>query len=328
MNYPDAECIISRYVDATATTHDGSIAKKEAWLPCSKNKIVIAYKIFMAHVILYKTLTKEEFDQYLMLLNMIDSFVSDDEAKIINNFYSLNNEEIENIRKGNLEQYEFCLEYNKKIAMSDKHDDVVYFIQDVQKLDINDPLYCQKVYSLANLEYRSEYKSYFEGNRDIKKNEVIQLGAFASLINFLNQYIVIMSMVATIVGIIGFFINNTAFYIGGLVSFILSVLYITINTYVKDIKKIEEIKTTKSFQRTRNSQVYYADTDEQISNLIKQFMIGSIVGRILSYGLSIGIILYFFRLSGFVWIGIAFGLFYIPEVIKSLTRRQSQSHNA
>jgi len=153
MDYLEAKTIVKKYVDAIADA-ESFIAHKESLLPCSKARIIIAYKVFMAHVVRYQTITKEEFNHLMTLLNLIDSFVSDDEWNLLKRL-SLSNEPIE---------FKRYIEFSGSALMSDLHDEVVEFIQEIQKLDTADPLYPQKIYSLANIEYKPEYKNIFEGS--------------------------------------------------------------------------------------------------------------------------------------------------------------------
>ena len=166
MNYKEAEIIISKYVDIIANRPNGTMAMRGTSLPCPKDKIVTAYKIFMAHVIKYSTLTKEQFNQYMILLNIIDSFINDEEAKMINDFYKLSNDERHILHTNHPKQFDWCMDFSLKMAMSDKHDEVVDFINNIHLLDMNDPLWCQRVYSLANIEYKPEYKKYFDNSLD------------------------------------------------------------------------------------------------------------------------------------------------------------------
>lgn len=207
-----SERIISGYVNAIADTPDKGMTRKQSWLPCSKEKIVTAYKIFMSHVLRYNTLTKEQFEQYMILLNFIDSFVKDEEAIIIDNFYNLNNEEMQNYKIKSPEQFEYGLNFATKVNASDKYDEVVSFIHDVQNLDKDDPLYCQKIYSLANLEYRPEYKRCFEGGEEYEEQ---QLETFTSFQKVFSQYMVMFSMFASILGVIGYFMNRNPFTLEG-----------------------------------------------------------------------------------------------------------------
>jgi|GEM_PF-5573369 len=153
MDYLEAKTIVKKYVDAIADA-ESFIAHKESLLPCSKARIIIAYKVFMAHVVRYQTITTEEFNHLMNLLNLIDSFVSDDEWDLLKRL-SLSNEPTE------IKRY---IEFGGNALMSDLHDEVIVFIQEIQKLDTDDPLYPQKIYSLANIEYKPEYKNIFEGS--------------------------------------------------------------------------------------------------------------------------------------------------------------------
>lgn len=70
-------------------------------------------------------------------------------------------------------------------------------------------------------------------------------------------------------------------------------------TYNKDLVHIDEIRINKSYQRNNSKHTYYAQTDEQVQALVKQFMIENIFERIIIYGLFVGILFYFFRFKGF-----------------------------
>lgn len=104
-----------------------------------------------------------------------------------------------------------------------------------------------------------------------------------------------------IVGLVGFFTLKILFWIGGGVSFLFLVFYLYSNTKTKDLEKYEELK------------IQQPDSDQQ--SLIKQKKFVDFVGRFVTYGLVTGIMFFFFKWDAFCWIGIVFGLFYIPEVI-------------
>lgn len=163
MNYSEANYIVHKFVDAVALgVPKGCTALRESVLPCSKDKIVDAYKVFMAHVVKHKTLSKEDFDRYLMLLKCLGAFVDDKEASMIDNFFRLSDSERIKIANNEPEKYNYCFGYNLRRVRNARHDEVCQFVDDLQELDVDDPLWCEKVYNLANIEYKPEYKRYFD----------------------------------------------------------------------------------------------------------------------------------------------------------------------
>ena len=129
----------------------------------------------------------------------------------------------------------------------------------------------------------------------------------------------ILAIISSIIGIIGFFTGNpTMFYLGGVFSFLDLIRYLILKTIEEDKFKIEQIKKNRFYQRKKNGPIYYAETEEELKGLLKQFIIVNILGLIIIYILGFGLLYYFFSWKGFVWIGIGAGLGYNFSVIPKL----------
>ena len=74
----------------------------------------------------------------------------------------------------------------------------------------------------------------------------------------------IFGIISSITGMVGAFTSNKVlFTLGGGVSFALCLIYIVLKVLQKDSEQITEIKATRCYQRTKSSQVYYAENDEE-----------------------------------------------------------------
>lgn len=135
--------------------------------------------------------------------------------------------------------------------------------------------------------------------------------------------IAVIVIISSIIGLIGFTIANPImFYVGGAISFIDMVRYIIFMMIEKDKAQIGKIRKNRAYQRTKNSAIYYAKTEQELKRLINQFIIGNIAGRVITYGLAFGILFYFFSWYAPIWIGILFGFFYIFTVIPKLFHKK------
>jgi hypothetical protein len=135
--------------------------------------------------------------------------------------------------------------------------------------------------------------------------------------------IAILVIISSIIGLIGFFIANPImFYVGGAISFFDMVRYWTVMTIEKDRAEIKQIRENRFYQRMKNSAIYHAKNEKELKGLIRQFIISNIIGRVITYGLGFGLLLYFFSWKAFIWIGIVGGLGYIFMIAPKILHRK------
>ena len=116
--------------------------------------------------------------------------------------------------------------------------------------------------------------------------------------------------ICSLVGLITFFVFKPLFMICGLVGLFGSVLYGIGFTKNKDQIKIAQLIET-------------SESEEDASAKLRQFKLVNAISRLITYGVVMGVIYYFFKLKGFAWLGIVFGLGYIPEMFKIFSNHQS-----
>lgn len=162
MDYREAEEIVNGYAAAVARgVKNGNLVRYQSWLPCPKDRIVTAYKIFLAYVIKFKTISRDDFKKHFMILNYIDSFVEDAEAKRINSYWQLDDTAKHLFCKTEPELAHICRIYSDHMQISARYDEVVNYVQKIQNLDCYSQMYCRKIYELANVSYSSRYEKYF-----------------------------------------------------------------------------------------------------------------------------------------------------------------------
>ncbi|NMC27201.1 MAG: hypothetical protein GYA42_03535 [Syntrophomonadaceae bacterium] len=160
-----AENIVNGYAAAVAKGFlDRDLVRYESWLPCSKDRIVSAYKIFFAYVIKFKTLSRDDFKKHLMILNYIDTFVEDAQATKINVFWKLDTDAKKEFQEQYPEITPLCKYYSDHILISKGYEDVINFVQEVQKLDCHSQFYCRKIYELAQIKYLPRYEKFFRNS--------------------------------------------------------------------------------------------------------------------------------------------------------------------
>ena len=134
--------IVGQYGAALAKgPPDNGIARDESYLPCSKDKIVNAFKVVLAFEIEHRILTPKAADQLVAAAPYLGSFVADDKADRINNDHK---------RDIHSEEH---MEFIRGMANREVLNDLESFIRRVQTLDRQDPLYRKKVFELIGLEY-------------------------------------------------------------------------------------------------------------------------------------------------------------------------------
>jgi len=159
MNFLQAEKIIQKYGGSITNLkiQNGNIVRRKSWLKNSREEIIKAFKIYIAHGVIFRTLSEESFNSCIVTLDLIDSFIPDDEAEYIDELYKkrLNNEKL------SPKENELINTYVNLFISQEVHDDMCYFIEKVEKLKIDSELLCQNIYTLVNVEYTPEYKKYF-----------------------------------------------------------------------------------------------------------------------------------------------------------------------
>ena len=94
---------------------------------------------------------------------------------------------------------------------------------------------------------------------------------------------------------------------GGGLNFLILIVYLITKTRAKDQLELELLKA--------NSQ-----NGEEI---IKQKRIVNYISRFITYSLIFFAIYYLLGWKSFLWVGIVFGLFYIPEAIVFVSKRKN-----
>jgi hypothetical protein len=152
MTPTEAETIVQQYGAALArgTPIESGIARYESYLPCSKERIKQAFKIFLAFQIEYQSLGKESTENLLGALSGLNAFVPAETADRINN------------SGHSLEDKEYW-EFTQAMFGLDIRQEMDDFIGEVRGLDKDDPLFHQRVFTLAGLPYSPKVeKGYIE----------------------------------------------------------------------------------------------------------------------------------------------------------------------
>lgn len=84
MDLEQAEKIVNAYGAALASGKEGEMARKVSLLPCDKETIIRAYKLFIAHLIEYRSLDEKMKDAFIVSLSGIGSFFDDEDADSFN----------------------------------------------------------------------------------------------------------------------------------------------------------------------------------------------------------------------------------------------------
>ena len=148
-----AEEIVEQYANALARPIPNSgIARSESWLPCASDVVVHAIKISCALEILSQTFTPDIRNGFGTAISSLSSFVPDDKAKMINEATNWGADE--KLEKRNSAELLELEEFRSRIGYGFKlRSEFESFIDQVQQLDLHDPLYFQHVYRLAGAEY-------------------------------------------------------------------------------------------------------------------------------------------------------------------------------
>lgn len=191
MNFLDAFKIVDGY--------EGALAKKSPYkedvfhpfsdlpYPYDKDLIISSFQIFFAHMILYQTRTPEQFDQYMITLKFISSFLPDEKIVHIRNIKKLVTSKSIFISKDKKEkaQKEYGDIVINHFTKSYRYDDVVDYVNDMQAFkndhvlpnikeneDINPIIenYIRKAYERAKIEYLDEYRFFFRSFNTLRQN--------------------------------------------------------------------------------------------------------------------------------------------------------------
>ena len=148
-----AEKIVQQYGAALARgCPEGHIARPETFLPCPKEKIKQAFKLVLAFEVEHKSLTQENAGQLLGAIMYLDSFVPDDKADRINQGAG-------SPLQPNTEYWDFT----STMVSIEIRREMDEFIEQVQDLDADDPLFHQRIYTLIGLPYSPRIeKSYWD----------------------------------------------------------------------------------------------------------------------------------------------------------------------
>ena len=150
----DAERIVQQYGAALARGYpDRGIARYASYLSHSRDEIKQASKLFLACRIEHDSLTNEVAENLLGAVMFLDSFVPDAQADRINQIHRTT-QSLEN------EEYSTFISNMLNMEIREEMDE---FIVEVEALDPNDPLFHQRIYTLAGLEYGPSVENgYFE----------------------------------------------------------------------------------------------------------------------------------------------------------------------
>jgi hypothetical protein len=162
---------------------DGGRARKFSWLPASPKDILTAFKLTLALEIANGTLTQELSGLMLTCARSISYFIPDDLADRVT-FVRLTEEKSlsllpENVEDATPAEWATYNEIEAKIPPGWKIEsneldlklvnesieimsELIEFIALVQKIDRSDHLYGQRVYTLANTEFISSEKRWFD----------------------------------------------------------------------------------------------------------------------------------------------------------------------
>lgn len=133
MYFSEAKRIVIDYVDVLNFLNDstGNIAHDERLLKNSKRAIILAFKVYMANVAVFRFLTMDECEEILKTLNRLDSFVTKDEADYYNRIHRIVVDKGAFLNNDDFQKYsEF---FTHKALFCKEHDDIVNILTETQK---------------------------------------------------------------------------------------------------------------------------------------------------------------------------------------------------
>jgi ribosomal protein L16 Arg81 hydroxylase len=157
MTLQEAIITIKKYGSAFENPNNEGIARYESWLPCSKDSIILAFKLLFAHLIEHQQLSQQRFDELIVPLMAIDSFVDDQQASEIDRIHK--RLEVNQVTSEELETY--TLYMKKSFSSKETVDHMIDYVNLVLKLDPTDSLYHQKICTYAGIEYSDEIRNSF-----------------------------------------------------------------------------------------------------------------------------------------------------------------------
>jgi hypothetical protein len=157
MTLQEAIATIKKYGSSFENSNNEGIARCESWLPCSKHSIILAFKLLFAHLIEHQQLSQQRFDELIVPLMAIDSFVDEQQAIEIDGIHK--RLEADQVTSGELEKY--TLYMKKSLSSKETVDHMIDYVNLVLKLDPTDSLYHQKICTYAGVEYSEEVRNSF-----------------------------------------------------------------------------------------------------------------------------------------------------------------------
>jgi hypothetical protein len=154
LSIKDAQEIVDQYATAlTRSIPDNGIARYMSWLPCTPEKIIQSFKILVAFEIQQQAMPKDLKNQFGSALSALPSFISDTKAQQINKFRNKSSSERFELR--NTQTYQDLDDFSTESGLQGFiiHSDFEDFLSMVEGFDLGDPLYFQRAYTLAGVEY-------------------------------------------------------------------------------------------------------------------------------------------------------------------------------
>ena len=213
MNFLDAHRIVHQFCEAVGKGATGGFFPISS-IPFEfdKDKIINAFEIFFAHMIVFKTRTQEEYNVYSFTLQRLDMFKTDIEIARMEQLYKLGSKKGlfsrliygDKIKTAKKEYGEIILAWTKNIE-SYKFDEVCEcvnslgnFIKDELKKiprqknadsdnDYIIEILAKKAYELANIEFKDEYFYFFQRFDSMRK--LITLPQFKDYYKEYEEYI-------------------------------------------------------------------------------------------------------------------------------------------
>jgi hypothetical protein len=157
MNLEKARAIVEKY--GAALAKEEAPLRRESLLPSDKNTIIKATKLFIAYLIEFHGLTEDSEQSLISSIGYITAFVPDREAIEVN--HVLESFTSGQIPSGDPRVGAAVKKATDAMYSSELADDIQRFIYEVHQLDREDPLYHQRIYTLAGIEYSLEKKRSF-----------------------------------------------------------------------------------------------------------------------------------------------------------------------
>ncbi len=153
MTLKDAEKIVQQYASVLARdTPDGGLADSESRLPHPGEKIIEAMKLWLAHDIQNRSLTEEFCNELGTAAARLPHFFEDEQARRMNAVLDQPAAVLDQPALAfKREAMELLLQAS--LTGASIRSELRDFVSAVQQFDLDDPLYYQRVYTLAGVEY-------------------------------------------------------------------------------------------------------------------------------------------------------------------------------